>query len=164
MMDRKWERLLRLAAISGMLACSDSAETATSTDANGSGGLPGSQPANETPPPGIESSMVDGVWVFFDQPGISPDARLEGTAKIVEGCLSVDEYVVIWKKPDAAAVTTLVESLREGASTRVVLGGAGSSVMIDSAPGDTLGELVRYCSASSVWFSGPLQTGWLVGE
>lgn len=163
-MGRKWERLLRHVALSGLLACSDSPETARSTDASGAGELPGSQPADEKSPPGIESSMVEGVWVFFDQPGISADARFEGTAKIVDGCLSVDEYIVIWQKPDAAAMTKLVESLREGASTRVVLGGAGARILMDTSLAETLRELTQHCAASSVWFSAPLRTGWLLTE
>src|SRR5262245_32349861 len=116
--------LLRLfaAQLAGsLLAAACAAEAGDATVPNPS--------ASERAPQGeaqaIEASKVGDVWIFLNNSLLSLEARLEGQAQIVDGCLHVDEYVVVWKKPDLLEVQDFVGSLLTRAPQTVVLGGGG---------------------------------------
>jgi hypothetical protein len=115
-----------------------------------------------TAPASIESAQVHGTWIFLNQPELALEARLEGTAQVLDECLRVDEYVVVWQKADAPIVETFVASLAERPSRRVGLGGGGSSIA-EGGPFDaTLDEVTQRCPTSAIWFSGPLRDGWIL--
>ncbi len=56
-------------------------------------------------PATIEFAHIDGVWTFFNQPDGHGNAQFTGTARIVDGCLRANDYVLVWMKPDEHRVT-----------------------------------------------------------
>lgn len=112
--------------------------------------------------PSIESSQVNGVWIFQIEPGVAQDARLQGVARVVDGCLHVDDNVVVWQSSDAQKVEALVSSLMDRPAREVVLGGGGSSLRKSSAVDAFFAELTELCPTSEVWSAGPLSADWIV--
>jgi len=137
-----------------LAACAD-ASGGAAVDASGTSS--GGAPSSATNSSAIESSQVDGVWIFLHQSTIDEEARFAGAAEVVNGCLRVGEQVVVWRKSDADQVRSLIESLKDQPSRAVVLGGGEATAF-----GSMYAEMTELCPTSSVWFSARLQDGWLV--
>jgi hypothetical protein len=45
---------------------------------------------------GIEALQIDGVWVFQHQPEFAMNALQGGTPEIADGCLVIDNTIVVW--------------------------------------------------------------------
>ena len=106
----------------------------------------------------VGGQQVDGVWVFvFDEePTSSMHALTGGSASIVEGCLLVDDQVVVWHDQHLAGVEEVVAALNDGQAITIEgLGGGGISLAEGSTTDEFPPEVQEHCSPTAVWFSAP---------
>ena len=76
----------------------------------------------------ISPVCVDGVWVFEYSPDWSMDALMTGRAEIENGCLKIDNAVVIWNSETMDQAGDLVARVRSGEHPTVKMGGGGDSL------------------------------------
>lgn len=108
-----------------------------------------------TGPTEVEALEVDGVWVFAyqDDPTSSMDAIHSGPAAVVDGCLLIDDTVVVWWTDQLPDVEEIVAALASGATVDVQLGGGGFTVD-EGASLDDFPDAVRSrCTAAGLWYA-----------
>jgi hypothetical protein len=131
-----------------------------------SGDEPGSLPTVEPVPPardaeplvglaGIEALQIDGVWVFQHQPEAHNDALHSGTPEIVNGCLVVDNTVVVWHVDRIGDATDVIAAAKAGESPELLIGGGGISLDEGARPDQIPSVITDLCPASAVWFGAP---------
>lgn len=106
----------------------------------------------------VGGRQVDGVWVFVfeEEPTLIMQALTGGSASVVDGCLFVDDQVVVWYDHHVAKVEELVASLNDGQEISIEgLGGGGISLDEGSTTDEFPPEVLEHCSPTAVWFSGP---------
>ena len=107
------------------------------------------------PPPRVEAQKVNGAWVFSyaDSPTSSDLALHGGQAAVVDGCLEVDDTVVIWHRHHLDTVEEIIGRIDKGETVDLSVGGGGRSL----DEGDTMGDfpdIVReHCSPSAIWYT-----------
>ncbi len=90
------------------------------------------------------STQIDGVWVFFwpELPEgavvVNEQSRLAGKARISEGCLYVDDQVVVWQEGRRGDIEAAIRDVREG--KEIMLEGAGASFPPDPSTNDPEAE------------------------
>lgn len=123
---------------------------------DGTDGTPGAQASNGESEPGVDSMQIDGVWLFTYQPdGDSLDARHGGSVGIQNGCLTVDEAVVVWPASDVELAASYVRDALAGNPTEVVVGGGGFDLDEDDEVGRLAKPIFELCSVRAVWFAEP---------
>ncbi len=103
----------------------------------------------------VEAMDIDGVWVFaFEEPPTySMDALHSGTAEVVDGCLLIDDTVIVWWSDQLADVDDILAGLAAGATVDVQLGGGGFALG-EGATLDQFPDAVRSrCTASGLWYA-----------
>ena len=120
----------------------------------------GGATAEDDPPPvrsdgGIEALQIDGVWVFQHQPEAAMDALHGGTPEIVDGCLVVDNTIVVWHVDRIDAATEAIAAVKAGESTQLLIGGGGISVDEGDRPDQIPTVITDRCPTSAVWFGAP---------
>jgi hypothetical protein len=107
----------------------------------------------------VEAVEIDGVWLF--RYSLRPDAiRLTalhgGTAEIVDGCLYVDDTVVLWPAELLDQAAELVAAAKRGERPAVTIGGGGMSLAEGSSRGDIPEVITEVCpEARAVWVAAP---------
>lgn len=123
---------------------------------------PQTLPDDESPPPvdaepvtGIEALQIDGVWVFQHQPEAHNDALHSGTPEIVNGCLVVDNTIVVWHVDRIGDATDVIAAAKAGESPELLIGGGGISLDEGARPDQIPSVITDLCPASAVWFGAP---------
>ncbi len=123
---------------------------------------PQTLPDDESPPPvdaepvtGIEALQIDGVWVFQHQPEAHNDALHSGTPEIVNGCLVVDNTIVVWHVDRIGDATDIIAAAKAGESPELLIGGGGISLDEGARPDQIPSVITDLCPASAVWFGAP---------
>ncbi|MCK6503493.1 hypothetical protein L6R53_08865 [Myxococcota bacterium] len=105
--------------------------------------------------PAVEAIQVGETWVFAyeDTPSLSMFALTHGTVAAPDGCLAVDDAVVVWWPEQLDQVEALVAEVEAGGAPEVQLGGGGSS-LAEGGSGEDFPEAVReHCEPVAVWWS-----------
>jgi hypothetical protein len=75
-------------------------------------------------PEDIEASQIESAWVFTVEGSEGgPGAALVGVTSIVEGCLLVDDAVVVWPLSDRERAAAAIRGAREEQSSVLTIGG-----------------------------------------
>ncbi len=142
------------------------------TDTLVGGGAPEPLPADEPLPPardgepgtgtdpdrdqkGIEAFQIDGVWVFQHQPEVAMDALHSGAPEIVNGCLVVDNTIVVWHIDGIEVAADTIAAVRAGESPQLLIGGGGISLDEGARPDQIPTIIIDLCPTSAVWFGAP---------
>ncbi len=104
---------------------------------------------------GIEASQIDGVWVFQHQPEVVMNALHSGTPEIVNGCLVVDNTIVVWHFDRVDEAAEAVAAAKAGENPQLLIGGGGISVDEGATPDQFPRVITDLCQTSAVWFGAP---------
>ena len=104
---------------------------------------------------GIEALQIDGVWVFQHQPEFAMDALHGGTPKIVDGCLVIDNTIVVWHVDRIGDAAEAIAAVKAGESPQLLIGGGGISVDEGARPDQIPTVITDRCPTSAVWFGAP---------
>ena len=104
---------------------------------------------------GIEAVEIDGVWVFQHQPEVAMDALHSGTPEIVNGCLVVDNTIVVWHFDRIDDAAEAIAAAKAGESPQLLIGGGGLSVDEGATPDQIPTIITDLCPTSAVWFGAP---------
>ena len=106
-------------------------------------------------PPGIDALQIDGVWVFQHQPEFAMDALHGGTPEIVDGCLVIDNTIVVWHVDRIDEAAAAISAVKAGESPELLIGGGGISVDEGARPDQIPTVITDQCPTSAVWFGAP---------
>jgi len=112
----------------------------------------------------VVALQIEGVWVFEHDPNGYYDAEHSGRADIVDGCLVVDNAVVIWHVSRRADVERVVSEVLSGMHPQIRLGGGGLSLSEGSTLDDFPAAVTEHCAVSEVWFAAPTPTEFLTDD
>ena len=104
---------------------------------------------------GIEALQIDGVWVFQHQPEFAMDALHGGTPEIVEGCLVIDNTIVVWHVDRIDEAAGAISAVKSGVSPRLLIAGGGISLDEGARPDQIPAVITDRCPTSAVWFGAP---------
>jgi hypothetical protein len=143
-----------------LIALASQSLAACSGDATSGAPAMGSSPPAEHRETIAQTRLVDGVYTFFHEETSWSDALLGGSAHIADGCLYVDDAVVVWPAADLSPIQTLVHWVGTRSPLVVSLGG-GARTRDEGEPFELdFEELLAACPTSTVWFSAPLPDSW----
>ena len=103
----------------------------------------------------VEAQQFDGVWVFTygETPDIMMEALSTGTASVVDGCLLVEDAVVIWYDHHLDDVEVVVAGVNQGETAKLQVGGGGFSLDEGSGTEEFPPVVMEHCSPTAIWFS-----------
>jgi hypothetical protein len=103
----------------------------------------------------VDPAQIGGAWVFtFSLPqGGSMHALLTGQAAVVDGCLQVDDFVVVWRQSHLSTVEEIIGRIDDGETVTVSLGGGGGTLDEGSSVEDFPKSVTDRCSLSGIWHS-----------
>ena len=104
---------------------------------------------------GIEALQIDGVWVFQHQPEAAMNALHGGTPEIVDGCLVIDNTIVVWHVDRIDEATEAIAAVKAGESPQLLIGGGGISLDEGDRPDQIPAVITDRCPTSAVWFGAP---------
>ncbi len=133
-------------------ACSDGSNTQDSASLAPATAEPSNADGDLT---GIEAFQIDGVWVFQHQPEVAMDALHSGTPEVVNGCLVVDNTIVVWHIDGIDVAADAIAAARAGESPQLLIGGGGISVDEGARPDQIPAIITDLCPTSAVWFGAP---------
>lgn len=110
---------------------------------------------DDTPVPAIEASQVDGVWVFSHDPAGGMDALHSGAPEIVDGCLVIDDTIVVWHVGRIDEAAAAVAAAQAGEAPPLLIAGGGLSVAEGTDPADIPAVITDRCPTGAVWFGAP---------
>ena len=104
----------------------------------------------------VDALQLEDVWVFTysETQESSMDALTAGQAVVVDGCLQIDDAVVIWEDEHLSVVEEILVRINAGESLSVQVGGGGSSLDEGGALDDFPAEVLDHCSPTGIWFAG----------
>jgi hypothetical protein len=143
-------RLLALLMAVVVLAVACSAGT---TDGSNTGEIAATEGSADVS--GIESVEIDGVWVFRHEPEVSMDALHSGTPEIVNGCLMIDNTVVVWHPDTLEDAAAAIAAAKAGDSPQLLISGGGISVSEGADPTSIPDVISDRCPTDAVWFGAP---------
>lgn len=100
---------------------------------------------------GIEAIQIDGVWVFRHDPDVHMTAGHSGTAEIKDGCLYIDDTVVIWDVDQLEAAERIVAETKAGVQRDLLIGGGGIRLDEGASPEDIPEVVSETCPTTAVW-------------
>ena len=101
---------------------------------------------------GIEALQIDGVWVFQHQPEFTHHALHGGTPEIADGCLVIDNTIVVWHVDRIDEAAAAISAVKAGESPALLIGGGGISVDEGARPDQFPTVITDQCPTSAVWF------------
>jgi len=104
---------------------------------------------------GIGAFQIDGVWAFQHQPEVAMDALHSGTPEIVNGCLVIDNTIVVWHFDRIDEAAEAIAAAKAGESPQLLIGGGGISVDEGATPDQIPTIITDLCPTSAVWFGAP---------
>jgi len=110
----------------------------------------------DTDEPGeVEAVSVDGVWVFAHDPAAAGDALHSGTPQIIDGCLVIDNTIVVWPVGALDDATAAVAAAHAGEQSALLIAGDGISTS-EGTSADLIPEVItQRCPITAVWFGAP---------
>ena len=107
--------------------------------------------------PTIVTEKIDDTWVFFydELPSVSMQSKFEGKASISDGCLYVDNMIVIWDRQRFEELKQTILRLQDHKIVRLHGGGGGVSLSEGATPDQIPRVITDRCKTSTVWFSEP---------
>jgi ABC-type glycerol-3-phosphate transport system substrate-binding protein len=105
---------------------------------------------------GVTAQQVSGTWVFTHDPDAFNEALHSGVPEIRDGCLYVDDTIVVWHASDIAYAEQLVEDVEAGMTPDVLVPGGGLSLDEGASPIQIPKTIRDRCPTNAVWFAGPL--------
>jgi hypothetical protein len=103
----------------------------------------------------IDALQVDGVWIFQHNPSIAMDALHGGFAEIRDGCLYVDDTIVVWHVSQLDEARQTVAAVRAGERPELLVGGGGISIVEGGQQVEIPAVILERCAAIAVWFGSP---------
>ncbi len=104
---------------------------------------------------GVRAVQIDGVWVFEYTPGGGMDALHSGTPEIVDGCLVIDDTIVVWDSGSMDEAAAAIAAVRAGESPQLLIGGGGLSIDEGTDPSQFPDVITERCGTRAVWFASP---------
>lgn len=101
----------------------------------------------------VDPVEMGGAWVFtysLPQAG-SMFALMTGEAAVVDGCLQVNDLIVVWHASQLDTVDEIIGRIEDGETVTVSLGGGGGSVDEGSSVEDFPRNVTDRCSVSGIW-------------
>ena len=125
-------------------------------DASAPASVDASQPANPHPEDEniweVEALQIGGVWVFQHTTDEAMLAAFWGPAEIVDGCLFVNDTIVIWHVSRLDDVQAAIVAIQSGDPVQLETGGGGRSL----DDGDQIPTAISdHCSTSSWYYGAP---------
>ena len=102
--------------------------------------------------PDVEAMQIDGVWVFQHNPDGSNAAHHSGTAEVVDGCLMVDDTIVVWHVDRIDDATQAIAAIKAGDTPQLLVGGGGISIDEDASPDLIPAVINERCPTRAVWY------------
>ena len=93
-----------------------------------------------------------GVWVFQHDPETVMQALHSGIAEIVNGCLYVDDAIVVWHVDRLDEAARVIAAVQSGEQPDLLIGGGGISLDEGASPEDLPPVITDLCPTSVVWF------------
>ncbi|MGI9665675.1 MAG: hypothetical protein ACR2N2_01045 [Acidimicrobiia bacterium] len=113
---------------------------------------------NLDPESPVTATEVDNVWIFSHEPDAFNEALHGGEAEIRDGCLYVDNTIVVWHVDDVPAAEELIANVDAGTAEGLLIPGGGVS-LDEGASAIQIPKVIRdRCSTSAVWYAAPLST------
>lgn len=112
-------------------------------------------PLNHGDDGGIEALQIDGVWVFEHRPESSMNALHGGTPEVVDGCLYIDNTIVVWHVDRIDQAAGAIAGVKAGKSSQLLIGGGGMSIEEGTRPDQFPTVITERCPTSAVWFNAP---------
>ena len=83
------------------------------------------------------------------------DALHSGTPEIVNGCLVVDNTIVVWHFDCTDDAAEAIAAAKAGESPQLLIGGGGISLDEGATPDQIPTIITDLCPTSAVWFGAP---------
>ncbi len=83
------------------------------------------------------------------------EALHSGTPEIVDGCLVVDNTIVVWHVDRLDEADEAVAAAKAGESPQLLIGGGGISLDEGATPDQIPSTITDLCPTSAVWFGAP---------
>lgn len=128
-------------------ACADGGSSTTAPDATAPDTTAGVVIVD-----GIAAEELDGTWLFWHRPNGGDDALLGGQASIVDGCLYIDDTIVIWHANDLARAEAVIQTVASGETPQVSVGGSGLSLDEDEDGRAIPQVILERCPTRAVWY------------
>lgn len=104
---------------------------------------------------GVQAMQIDGVWVFQHEPDTAMAALHSGTPEIVNGCLVIDNTIVVWHTDTLEDAAAAIAAVKAGNSPQLLIGGGGLSVSEGADPAQIPAVISERCPTTAVWFGAP---------
>ncbi|MFQ5948588.1 MAG: hypothetical protein ACE5KX_06995 [Acidimicrobiia bacterium] len=78
-----------------------------------------------------------------------------GTPEIIDGCLVIDDTIVVWHVDRIDEAAKAIEAVKAGESPQLLIGGGGISLDEGARPDQIPTAITDRCPTSAVWFGAP---------
>ncbi|MEN8041813.1 MAG: hypothetical protein ABFR95_09955 [Actinomycetota bacterium] len=102
---------------------------------------------------GIEAVDIDGVWVFEHDPEAGMQALHSGVPEIVDGCLEVGGFIVVWPTDMMDEAKAAVTAATAGDAEPITIGGGGFGEDEGLDPSEIPPALSERCSVDAIWYA-----------
>lgn len=75
-----------------------------------------------------------------------------GLAEIQDGCLYIDETVVVWDLEQLEEAKQIIAEVKAGEQRDLLIGGGGISLDEGASPEDIPDVIAELCPTTAVWF------------
>ncbi|VAW02885.1 hypothetical protein MNBD_ACTINO01-2000 [hydrothermal vent metagenome] len=104
---------------------------------------------------GIRAIQIDGVWVFEYTPNSGMTALHSGTPQIIDGCLVIDDTIVVWDSAKLDEAAAAISAAKAGESPQLLIAGGGLSLDEGTDPSQIPDAITEKCPTRAVWFAAP---------
>ncbi len=134
----------------GELTVAANVNAAGASDEGGVGGV-----TDEEGVGGVTAVQIDGVWVFEYSPNSGMTALHSGTPQIIDGCLVIDDTIVVWDSAGLDQAAAAIDAAKAGESPQMLIGGGGLSLDEGTDPSEIPDAITEKCPTRAVWFAAP---------
>ncbi len=104
---------------------------------------------------GVTAIQIDGVWVFEYTPNGGMDALHSGIPEIIDGCLVIDDTIVVWDSARLDEAAAAISAAKAGESPQLLIAGGGLSLDEGTDPSQIPDAITEKCQTRAVWFAAP---------
>ena len=104
---------------------------------------------------GVTAIQIDSVWVFEYTPNGGMDALHSGIPEIVDGCLVIDDTIVVWDSARLDEAAAAIAAAKAGESPPLLITGGGLSLDEGTDPSQIPDAITEKCQTRAVWFAAP---------
>ena len=102
-----------------------------------------------------EPLQIDGVWVFQHEPEFANNALHGGVPEIVDGCLVIDDTIVVWHVDRIEEAAAAIAAAKAGESPQILISGGGLSIDEEAEPSQIPSIITDRCPTPAVWYGAP---------